>query len=112
MAGDSTSTCHLEAQITTEGTSANENILTEKEVTILPNPAQNFVRILLDNDYTGQVTFELIDVTGKQASVFKTTEKRVQQTEVVLNLQDLATGVYLVRVRTGSHFGTFRLVKR
>ncbi len=112
MAGDSTSTCQLEAQITTQGTSANENILTENEVRILPNPAQDFVRVFLKNDYTGQVTFELTDVTGKQTSIFKTTEKGTQQTEVELNLQDLATGVYLVRVTAGSDTGTFRLVKQ
>jgi hypothetical protein len=112
MAGDSTSTCQLEAQITTSGTSANENVLTKEEVTILPNPAQNFVRILLNNNYTGQVAFELTDVTGKQTSIFKITEKGTQQTEVELNLQDLVTGVYLVRVTAGSHVGTFRLVKQ
>ena len=112
MTGDSTSTCQLEAQITTEGTNANENILTENEVSILPNPTQDFVRVLLKNDYTGRVTFELTDVTGKQTSIFKTIEKGTQQTEIELNLQDLATGVYLVRVRAGSHFGTFRLMKQ
>lgn len=112
MAGDSTSTCQLEAQITTFGTSANENILTKEEVTILPNPAQNFVRILLKNDYTGQVNFELTDVAGKQNSIFKTTQKATQQTAVELNLQGLSTGVYLVRVTAGSHVGTFRLVKQ
>ncbi len=112
MAGDSTSTCQLEAQITTSGISSNENILTESEVTILPNPAQDFVRVLLRNDYTGPVAFVLTDVTGRQTSIFKTTEKGTQQTEVELNLQDLATGVYLVRVTAGSHFGTFRLVKQ
>jgi len=112
MAGDSTSTCQLEAEITTQGTSANENILTREEISILPNPAQNFARILLKNDYIGQVNFELTDVTGKQTSVFKSTEKGTQQIELELNLQDLPTGVYLVRVTAGDHFGTFRLVKQ
>ena len=81
-------------------------------MSILPNPAQDFVRVFLKNDYTGQVTFELTDVTGKQTSIFKRTEKGTQQTEVELNLQDLATGVYLVRVTAGSDTGTFRLVKQ
>ena len=112
MAGDSTSTCQLEAQIMTEGTSANENILTSEEVSILPNPTQDFVHIFLKNDYTGQVNFELTDVTGQQTSILKTIEKGTQQTEVQLNLQDFATGVYLVRVTAGNHVGTFRLVKQ
>ena len=112
MAGDSTSTCQLEAQITTQGTSSNENILTEEEVSIVPNPAQNFVHILIENEFIGELSFELTDVTGKQTSIFKTVEKASEQTEVELNLQDLATGVYLVRVTAGNHIGTFRLVKQ
>lgn len=112
VAGDSTSTCQLEAQITTDGTSANENILTQNEVTILPNPTQDFVRVLLQNDYTGKVTFTVNDVTGKQTTIYKEIEKGSAQAEIEMNLSGLAKGVYLVRVNAGDQSGTFRLIKQ
>ncbi|MFZ6052500.1 choice-of-anchor J domain-containing protein [Halocola ammonii] len=76
-------------------------------VRVYPNPAEDIIRVDLRNiHFTSDVKLELLDVAGK---VLKT-ERVDKPVVVVLEIEDVNTGLYLIRISTGEQVITRRIV--
>lgn len=76
--------------------------LTRYEIMTYPNPANNVVNILLPTTMPIENKLEImvLDLTGRQ--VFGEVRTVNPTGRYLLNLPELATGVYLLQVRTGN----------
>lgn len=76
-------------------------------INIYPNPAQSSVNIYLNNIF-GDVEIRITDLKG---SVFKVMQSNISTShQFEVDLENLATGVYLVNVINQGHIQTFRLI--
>lgn len=83
-----------------------DSFLSEK-FNIYPNPTTNVVNITnAENMVVEQVT--VYDVTGKQLS----TQSYNNETEVQLNVENLASGTYMLHVETAQGTAVKKLVKK
>src|SRR5690606_9515240 len=74
---------------------------------LYPNPAANVVNITnSENMQVQQVT--VYDVTGKQLSM----QTFNNETEIQLNVENLASGVYMLRIETNAGIAVKKLVKK
>ena len=111
MAGDSTSTCQLEAEITTGQTTAVSDFISDHEMNILPNPVQTTAVVGLRNAYRGAISAEIIDLTGRAIGAAQTFDKTEFNQSFSLATENLPAGVYLVRLRAGEKTGVMKFVK-
>ncbi len=79
----------------------NENILTENSLLVFPNPAGDFIRILRNEDKP--LTIELTDVSGR--IVMQTITKGL------MDLSNLQSGVYLLKVSDDRKVVTGKVIK-
>lgn len=70
-----------------------EELLTDKNVTLFPNPTRDFVTLTVPTEIVGVSTAEIVDVTGKVVSVHA-----LDQTQNTLDVSSLAKGYYTVKV--------------
>jgi N-acetylneuraminic acid mutarotase len=82
----------------------------DKSIQVYPNPAKNAIRVLLNNYPSGQYEVGIWDMNGKkinQKSVY------VQQSnyQMVFNLENQASGIYLIRVSGKEGTQTYKVVK-
>ena len=70
------------------------------QLTIYPNPATANFHLKLSNNYRGNVQLQLFDLTGRliQKQEFRKTETQLQSS---INVANLPTGMYLLRVQQG-----------
>lgn len=80
------------------------NYLQSDEETIYPNPAKNEVTLKLNIEEEAQI--ELLDARGTLVRTFKTSTK-----ENTISLENISTGLYLIRIREGSQEKVYRLIK-
>jgi hypothetical protein len=77
---------------------------------VFPNPTQDIVNIVIDNNETKSYSFELIDALGQVISTEEVKDAR-GRTEVKFDLSNRAQGIYLLRVRTGNAAITRRITR-
>ena len=80
-------------------------------VTVYPNPANDFVMVQYYMQEAGALKLELTDVNGRQISVYKT-EKNSGLWEERYPLDNLAAGVYYLRLSTSNSIVTQKVVLR
>lgn len=71
---------------------------------LMPNPAHDFVQIFFEENETAQV--EIYDLSGKKIAHYANVN-----TNKSVSVQDLATGVYLVKVHLKNETFTQKLIK-
>lgn len=71
--------------------------------TILPNPASTFISINFENDFDSNYEIAIYDATGKL--VF---EK--QKASKIVNISNLTTGIYLVKINSENTTATQKLI--
>ena len=78
-------------------------------IELLPNPATN--QVLVDLHGLGQsgATLVMTDLLGREL-ILKTLEAGLQETQVTLPLEGLATGKYLIKVTTSDEVQTQTLI--
>ncbi len=87
---------------------ANEPLIGHK-ITIAPVPAESYCEIVFDLPTSQEVSYQLLDMKGQQLS-----EKnlgKITYKKQYLNLNQLATGEYLIRIQVGKEFVTRKLIK-
>ena len=77
------------------------------EMSVFPNPAKSFVTIALKNSTQEDGYIQLVDATGRSV---KWQEIASKTTNVQLPIQDLAPGMYILRVQAGSATSFQRLI--
>lgn len=71
-----------------------------------PNPAHTQLNLRLGSMHEGAVKLEIVDLTGRRISTWQTENK-----ELSLPLHKLATGTYVLRIRSANHEEQVRFVK-
>ncbi|MGK0388564.1 MAG: bacillolysin [Maribacter sp.] len=92
------------------GTVANENALTNDNITISPNPFEGRILIELGNDTQGQSQIDIIDISGKM--VFSKSQIVTSSSSLVLDELDyMSLGIYIIRVQVGDKLFVQKIVK-
>jgi hypothetical protein len=77
-------------------------------IEIYPNPADNFVQIVLDKSFTTETDFFVYDVYGKELYNRKL---MIGESQISLNLSDYVSGMYLVKIRNKHLDKSLKIVK-
>jgi hypothetical protein len=72
-----------------------------------PNPTTNSVQLRLNLDEFNDLSFQLLDVTGKLIQ-----DKKIEDISTQINMLDLPTAVYFLKImRFNTNLKTFRILK-
>jgi len=82
-----------------------ENHTFGTEFNVYPNPSNGFSKINLGETYN-QVNVQIVDILGKLVS----TQSYSDTDTVMLNTQEYATGIYFIKVQSGTKRATIKLV--
>jgi hypothetical protein len=110
---------------TTTGTTAAAQVLTQRATavmsteaatttapafTLYPNPAKDVFVMGLNNAYTGRMLVQIIDGSGAVRRIYSYTK---DQSVIQVNVQvsDLPTGTYFVRVQVGTYHEVKKFIK-
>ena len=86
-------------------TTGIENVNTNAEINLYPNPANNHLTIALGRN-NKKVDVTIADITGK--IIYSTTASDTQKIEV--NTHDFAEGIYIVQIQTVGFTGTKKII--
>jgi uncharacterized delta-60 repeat protein len=73
----------------------DENIDTDDEYTVFPNPALNYISVSNNNDSLFECIITVISINGQ----VMLTQKFNNQQEILLNVMSFAKGVYFIRIQ-------------
>jgi len=80
------------------------------EMSLSPNPVSNVTTLYATFQGSGNASIEVFDAFGRLVYNQHVSTQNGSQS-MVLQLQNLQSGAYVVRVQEGSRFGTIRLIK-
>jgi hypothetical protein len=89
-------------------TKVEENILTPVNVNVYPNPVSEYVRIEFEQPSDAEIRLNLLDFRGKLV------DSDILGTGVTIheiNMQDLPSGLYYLRLQKGKQVNVYRVVK-
>ena len=89
-------------------TAVEENILNPVKVSIYPNPASEVINIQFDTPTDGEISLFLIN---NQGSLVKTGQIETATTNKEINMQDLPSGIYYLRLTKGKLVNVYKVVK-
>jgi len=89
-------------------TTVAENILNPVQVTVFPNPASEVINIEFDTPVDGEISLFLLDTQGK---LVKTEKIEAATTNKQINMQDLPSGIYYLRLTKGKLVNVYKVVK-
>ena len=89
-------------------TAVEEHILNPVTVSIFPNPASEVVNIKFETPTDGAITLFLLNSTG---NLLKTEQIQPATINKDINLQDLPSGVYYLRLLKGKQVNVYKVVK-
>lgn len=72
------------------------------ELKIYPNPASEKIELSIENQYYGGLFIEIIDLTGNILKSFNDEKSTIQFTKSI-SLNDVARGIYFVKVKYGNN---------
>lgn len=84
------------------------NELFAENVAVYPNPTTGEFYVSL-SDYNGKIKIELTDITGKL--IYLSNEEVKIDSKVKVTIDDVASGVYFIRVTAGNYVFSKRIVK-
>ena len=79
---------------------------------IYPNPFNDRFTAQVNNELTGQMKIQIIDVSGAVKKQFQAVKDVPQPTQVYLSAGELASGMYLIRVTMGNWTSTQKAIKQ
>ena len=99
--------------MTASARTAVQNMVVTDEKTVqtalYPNPVKNRVTVAIANETISEKEIVLIDISGKTHSPVSI--KRLSPGSVELDVSNIHEGVYWIRVKTGSSFRIFQMLK-
>ncbi len=87
---------------TTIATNINEQQQLLQNIQIFPNPAQDNLHINYNKEFFNNSTIELFDMAGRLISHHENTDN--------INIQNIESGMYLVKFTSGSNEKTFKVM--
>jgi len=101
--------CSATASVTIVTTGINNVTPNITNITLVPNPATDVVKVVVEMGTTQSVDFKMIDITGK--IIYASHETTVQGTIVhEISLNEYAAGIYIVEIAAGNQVVRKRLV--
>lgn len=91
------------------GTAITEAVQNVENVLIAPNPAVSATTLNFSLNQKSDVNIVVLDAVGKTVVNVLNTELAAGQQQATINTQDLATGVYMVKITAGDKVVTERL---
>lgn len=77
------------------------------EIVVYPNPAQDFIKLMIKNYEVQDLSYQLYDING---SVLQ--DNRVESNEIQLSLQNLKPSAYILKViQCKKEIKTFKIIK-
>jgi hypothetical protein len=89
-------------------TAVEEFIIDPVSVTVFPNPTSEIVNIEFDTPTEGEITLYLLDAQGK---LVKTEKIESATSNKQINMQDLPSGLYYLRLMQGKLVNVYKVVK-
>jgi hypothetical protein len=89
-------------------TTVEENLETQVTVTIYPNPASDNVNIRFDEALDDEVNLTIVNSQGK---LVKNVVIEATTIEKQINLQDLPSGIYYLKLAKGKLSNVYKVVK-
>ncbi len=83
-------------------------LIKQAEIVLLPNPAKDKIYIHLSEEAGTIDELTILDVTGK---IFPIPLQMIKNSWYELDLKNLSSGVYIVRLRNNKSYGVSRFVK-
>ncbi len=81
------------------GTNIKEDALivpSSSDILIYPNPASDYINLVLPGDFNNLIRLEIMDLSGKQ--IANQNLKKDQQINKTISVQDLPSGLYFVKI--------------
>ncbi|OFY86520.1 MAG: hypothetical protein A3F72_06410 [Bacteroidetes bacterium RIFCSPLOWO2_12_FULL_35_15] len=78
----------------------DNNSETDPVVTLFPNPATDFVNLVIENINENTILIELMDITGKCISTENVKNYSGKKIEKAINIKDISSGIYFLKVST------------
>ncbi|NDP22046.1 MAG: T9SS type A sorting domain-containing protein [Paludibacter sp.] len=75
---------------------------------LYPNPSKGILYLELINAYSGRVSIQLIDLTGKKVRMYSK-EKICEKAVFKISTSSITPGIYLVKVKVGNDIATQRI---
>ncbi|MCL4856353.1 MAG: T9SS type A sorting domain-containing protein, partial [Flavobacteriales bacterium] len=88
----------------------NSNLIVEK-FEIAPNPASNNINLLLNTTTNSSTTISILNTLGEKVYQIQT-NLNAGSNNVLLNINNLANGVYYIQLNDGVHQQTKKLIKQ
>lgn len=82
------------------------------EILISPNPFSDKIILNVSNNEYRILDFELIDLTGSKVKSFTIQNSDPENHEMEIDLNDLGSGVYLLRIHTDKKIVTKKIIKK
>ena len=88
------------------GVGIDESSAVQNDLAFYPNPANNYIKLELENLYGQEYTIELFDCMGRLIRKYKdqTTD------EFIINREDLSSGFYFINVISGNSNYTGKVI--
>ncbi|MCC5918710.1 MAG: T9SS type A sorting domain-containing protein [Cryomorphaceae bacterium] len=87
--------------------SVNDYFLHENSIDVYPNPTNNFIQVTLPEENKGQQNLIIIDAKGQVVKAIS-----VKSNSINVDVSDLASGVYFVRVSTTNGIISRKMIKQ
>ncbi|MFN6092902.1 MAG: reprolysin-like metallopeptidase [Bacteroidota bacterium] len=88
----------------------SENVMVSQQVSISPNPANDFANINWLGDYKGAYDIQLLDIQGRVVTS-TTGQKSDEELKITLNLEGIASGIYNCVIQTNQGKIVERIIK-
>jgi len=89
---------------------ANEEVANlQNSIEVFPTPTSDVINLQITNEFKGQLTLEITDISGKVVET-RTVEKQAEQSTHSLNVERLASGFYLMKVTQNGHSAAAKFV--
>lgn len=111
MAGDSTSTCQLEAEITTSpSTAVSDLYFNGNKISIVPNPTTDYTYIYIgkvDED----INYSLVNINGQLVTPRSSALSNSENSKISIDMSNLADGIYFLKLLSNNEEASFRIIK-
>ena len=89
-------------------TTVEENIDVLVDIKVFPNPASDIITIQFESPVSGEIGLTILDSRGR---LTKKDVIEINMSEKKVNLQDLAAGIYYLRLTKGKLVNVYKVVK-
>lgn len=77
------------------------------QIKVFPNPVKTILNVEISDNTSENIAFDLFDVSGKLV-----VQKSITKQEISLDMKNLPSGIYFLKVSSSKKTGTYKIVKQ